>query len=63
MSPTKETIYNAIDREVERLIPLYDFSKDATVSLLSESENRVYLVRDPALPEWSRPKDDCFAIR
>ncbi len=51
MSPTKETIYNAIDREVERLIPLYDFSKDATVSLLSESENRVYLVRDPALPE------------
>jgi Ser/Thr protein kinase RdoA (MazF antagonist) len=51
MSPTKETLSKAIDREAERLVRLYDFSEDATVSLLSESENKVYLVRDPALPD------------
>ncbi len=51
MSPTKETLSKAFDREAERLVQLYDFSEDATVSLLSESENKVYLVRDPALPE------------
>jgi Ser/Thr protein kinase RdoA (MazF antagonist) len=41
----------AIDRAVEGLLGRYDFSEAATVSLLSESENRVYLVRDPARAE------------
>lgn len=50
MSSTKEPLRTAIDREVESLVRRYDFSEAATVSLLSESENRVYLVRDPALP-------------
>ncbi len=40
----------AIDRAVDRIVRLYEFSEAARVSLLSESENRVYLVRDPALP-------------
>lgn len=51
MSSTIETLSKAIDREAERLVRHYDFSADATVSLLSESENRVYLVRDPARPD------------
>ena len=51
MSSTKETLSKAIDREAERLVRHYDFSEDATVSLLSESENKVYLVRDPARPD------------
>lgn len=51
MSSTKETLSKAIDREAEGLVRLYDFSRDATVSLLSESENKVYLVRDPARPQ------------
>lgn len=50
MSSTKETPGSAIDREVEGLLRFYEFSKAATVSLLSVSENRVYLVRDPARP-------------
>ena len=51
MSSTIETLSKAIDREAERLVRHYDFSDDATVSLLSESENKVYLVRDPARPD------------
>ncbi len=50
MSPTRETLAAAIAREAEGLVGLYDFSVDACVSLLSESENKVYLVRDPARP-------------
>jgi len=41
----------AVDRAVDGLLGRYDFSEAATVSLLSESENRVYLVRDPARAE------------
>ncbi len=41
----------AIDRAVEGLLGRYDFSQAAAVSLLSQSENRVYLVRDPARAE------------
>ncbi len=50
MSSTRETLAAAIAREAEGLVRLYDFSEAATVSLLSESENKVYLVRDPARP-------------
>jgi len=48
MTPKDDTLAQAIDREAAALIRGYDFSREATVSLLSESENRVYLVRDPA---------------
>lgn len=51
MTITKDALAKAIDREVEGLVRLYDFSAEAKVSLLSESENRVYLVQDPARPE------------
>ena len=47
MTSSKDALASAIDREVEGLVRLYDFSEAAMVSLLSESENRVYLVRDP----------------
>ena len=47
MRSNKETVSNAIDRETRGIIRLYDFSPGTQVSLLSESENKVYLVRDP----------------
>ncbi len=37
----------AIEREVKRIIPRYGFSRETRVSLLSESENKVFLVEDP----------------
>jgi len=43
------SVAQAIDREVVNVVRLYDFSADAPVSLLSESENKVYLIRDPEL--------------
>ncbi len=51
MSSTRETLSNAIAREAVGLVELYDFSEDASVSLLSESENKVYFVSDPARPK------------
>ena len=48
MELSRERLSQAIDREAKGLIRLYDFSDDATVSLLSESENKVYLVRGVA---------------
>ncbi len=51
MNSTREAQSSALDREAEGLVKRYDFSEAATVSLLSESENKVYLVRDPAWPE------------
>ncbi len=50
-SSTSESLASAIDREAQGLVKLYDFSEDAKVSLLSVSENRVYLVIDPARPK------------
>lgn len=47
MDAPQDTLSIAITREVEGLIKLYDFSDATTVSHLSESENKVYLVRDP----------------
>ncbi len=47
MTSRKEDLARAIDREAKGLIRHYDFSPRTRVSLLSESENRVYLVRDP----------------
>jgi Ser/Thr protein kinase RdoA (MazF antagonist) len=51
MTSTNETQSAAIARETEGLVKLYEFSERTTVSLLSESENKVYLVNDPARPE------------
>lgn len=51
MTSTRETLAAAIARKAEGLVGLYDFSEAATVSLLAESENKVYLVRDPARPQ------------
>ncbi len=50
MSQDTEKLNAALLREVVGLVGRYDFSDKATVSLLSESENKVYLVDDPALP-------------
>ncbi len=41
----------AIDREVANVVGSYNFSAQASVSLLGESENRVYLVNDPELSQ------------
>jgi Ser/Thr protein kinase RdoA (MazF antagonist) len=51
MSSQSNVLSDAIDREVAGLVKLYDFSDETSVSLLSESENKVYLVDDPARPE------------
>ncbi len=51
MGARKDKLSEAIDREAKGLMRFYDFSADATVALLSESENRVYLVRDPGRSE------------
>lgn len=48
---SSDALSAAIAREAADLIRLYDFSEDASVSLLSESENKVYLVNDPGLSE------------
>jgi Ser/Thr protein kinase RdoA (MazF antagonist) len=51
MSANDDAPSSALDREVEDLTARYGFSRDARVSLLSESENRVYRVREPARAE------------
>ena len=50
MSQDTDKLNAALMREVVGLLGHYAFSDRATVSLLSESENKVYLVDDPALP-------------
>jgi Ser/Thr protein kinase RdoA (MazF antagonist) len=42
-----KSLTGSIVRELEGVIRLYDFSEFTTVSFLSESENKVYLVSDP----------------
>jgi Ser/Thr protein kinase RdoA (MazF antagonist) len=44
-------LYNALEREAQGLIARYDFSEQARASLLHQSENTMFLVRDPARPE------------
>jgi Ser/Thr protein kinase RdoA (MazF antagonist) len=51
MNANDDAPKSALDRAVEGLIGRYAFSRDARVSLLSESENRVYRVREPARAE------------
>ena len=51
MTSTHDSLSDAIAREAQGLIKLYDFSEATTVSLLSESENKVYLVDDPSRSE------------
>ena len=51
MSSTREALSAAIGREAQGLVKLYDFSGAATVSLLSESENKIYLVNDRGRPK------------
>jgi Ser/Thr protein kinase RdoA (MazF antagonist) len=51
MSSTGETLSAVIGRETQNLVKLYGFSGAATVSLLSESENKIYLVSDSAQPK------------
>ena len=51
MSSTREDLSAAIGRDSQSLVKLYDFSEAVTVSLLSESENKIYLVSDPARPK------------
>ena len=51
MSSADVTVSDAIARETAGLVKLYDFSDRASVELLSESENKVFLVSDPERPE------------
>lgn len=51
MTSTNDSLSDAIAREAQYLVKLYEFSEGTTVSLLSESENKVYLVADPAQSE------------
>ena len=51
MNASQDTLDAAIAREVAGLVALYDFSGDTEVALLSESENKVFLVSDPAQAE------------
>ena len=37
----------ALDREAKRLVSHYDFTDAATVTFLSQSENKIFLVSDP----------------
>lgn len=46
---SSDALSTSIAREAADVIRLYDFSEDASVSLLSESENKVYLENDPAI--------------
>jgi len=48
MNETQKTLADSIAYELKGLVKLYDFSEAVTVSPLSESENKVYLVTDPA---------------
>ena len=51
MISTHDSLSDAIAREAQGLVKLYDFSEETTVSLLSEFENKVYLVDDPSQSE------------
>ena len=51
MSSAHTTVSDAIARETAELVKLYDFSDRASVELLSESENKVFLVTDPERPQ------------
>lgn len=51
MCSTHATVSDAIARETAGLVKLYDFSNGTSVELLSESENKVFLVSDPDRPE------------
>jgi Ser/Thr protein kinase RdoA (MazF antagonist) len=51
MNESADTLSDAILHEVDGLTRLYDFSENTSVSLLSESENKVYLVTDPSRTE------------
>ena len=48
MSDNDIALDNAILREARNALRNYDFSADVVVSPLSESENKVYLIEDPA---------------
>ena len=51
MISTKASQSQAIARGAQAVVKRYDFSNKTKVSLLSESENKVYLVDDPAMSE------------
>ncbi|MDC1286404.1 phosphotransferase [Gammaproteobacteria bacterium] len=51
MTSAKITLNDVIEREALKIVYQYEFSEKATVSLLSESENKVYLIDDPAMSE------------
>lgn len=51
MMTESDPLSGAIAREALALLKLYDFSAEATVSLLSESENKIYRVNDPTTSE------------
>ncbi|QEX19097.1 aminoglycoside phosphotransferase [Hypericibacter terrae] len=44
-------LYDALHREAQGLMRRYDVSERTVVSLLHQSENTMFLVRDPARPE------------
>jgi len=47
MNRTQKPLADPIAFELEKVLKLYDFSDASTLSYLSESENKVYLVCDP----------------
>ncbi|KAA3627167.1 MAG: aminoglycoside phosphotransferase [Proteobacteria bacterium] len=51
MSATSDIATDAIAREAAGLVAHYGFSETTTVKLLSESENKIFLVNDPERPE------------
>ena len=46
-----EALKQDIQNEVARLLPLYGFSADTSITWLAESENQVFLIKDPAKTE------------
>ena len=48
---TGDALTKAIAREADGLLGLYGFSDEGRVSLLSESENKVFMIDDPATSE------------
>jgi len=56
MSAARDTVSDAIARETAGLVKLYDFSDATSVRLLSESENKIFLVEDSE-------RSDKFVIR
>ena len=43
-----EKLKQDIQKELAFLLPGYGFSEDTTISWLAESENQVFLIKDPA---------------